>query len=399
MNIPQCRFCRSASGEIVLDLGRQPACDHFPPVNHPSPDPVYPLRLWLCASCGLAQLAEDGTTPEEPRGVEPAALIAQAQLAVQQVAEAGLLPPGASVAEYGSPHGGSWLDLLIGRGLRVANAAERADVVVDCFGLMHARDQHAALAERAARLTPGGTLLLQFHSLVSIVTGAQWNTVRHGHFAYYSTPALCGMLDSFDLGAVTAWRYDLYGGTVLLAGRRAVQPDRMVREVARAEVARGVSDFSRVRQLQVDASNSADAIVAFLRDTRAAGARVLGYGAASRAVVLLNRAGITSELLPGVVDASPAKHGRRIPGTGIPVLTPDSLLVERPDRVLLFVPDLLQEARQAWPEIERDGGHWVLLDPLPRLAPIADQSGSCGEHITSPAGAAGGAGRRTRGGN
>ncbi len=371
MNAPRCRFCRSSSGEIVLDLGRQPACDHFPPAAHPSPDPVYPLRLWLCADCGLAQLAEDGTIPEEPRGVEPAALVAQARQAVRQVAEAGLLPPGASVTEYGSPHGGSWLDLLIGRGLRTADAAQRADVVIDCFGLMHAPDQYDALAQRAAHLAPGGTLLLQFHSLASIVTGAQWNVVRHGHFAYYSTSALCRMLDSFGLGATTAWRFDLYGGTVLLAAHRAAQADRTVRELTHAEMSAGAHDPDRIQQLQVDASNSAEAIVEFLRDTRIAGRRVLGYGAASRAVVLLNRAGVTPELLPGVVDASPAKQGRRIPGTGIPVLSPDSLIVERPDRVVLFVPDLLDEVHRAWPEIEDEGGRWVLLDPVPRLAPVA----------------------------
>ena len=205
------------------------------------------------------------------------------------------------------------------------------------------------------------------------MTGAQWNVIRHGHFAYYSTPTLCGMLGSFGLGTSTAWRFDLYGGTVLLAGARAVPADRTVRAVIQAEVATGVGELDRVRQLQVNASSSAEAIVAFLCDTRASGYRVLGYGAASRAVVLLNRAGITPELLPGVVDASPAKHGRRIPGTGIPVLTPDSLIVERPDRVLLFVPDLLEEARQAWPEIESDGGRWVLLDPVPRLAPVTDR--------------------------
>ncbi len=371
MIAPPCRFCRSSSGEIVLDLGRQPACDHFPLMDHPAPDPVYPLRLWLCASCGLAQLAEDATTPEEPRGVEPAALVAQAREAVRQVTEAGLLPPGASVAEYGSPHGGSWLGLLSGKGLRIAGAAQRADVVFDCFGLMHVPDQQAALAERAARLAPGGTLLLQFHSLASIVTGAQWNAVRHGHFAYYSTSALCRMLDSFGLGVSTAWRFDLYGGTVLLAARRAAQADRTARELAQAEVIGGMGNVGRIRRLQVDSSNSADAIVAFLCDTRTAGQRVLGYGAAARAVVLLNRAGVTPELLPGVVDASPAKQGRRIPGTGIPVLPPDSLIGERPDRVLLFVPDLLEEVRQAWPEVEGSGGRWVLLDPVPRLAPVA----------------------------
>jgi hypothetical protein len=326
-------------------------------------------------------------------------LVAQAREAVRQVAEAGLLSPGASVIEYGSPHGGSWLDLLIGRGLRTADAAERADVVLDCFGLMHAPDQYAALAERATRLAPGGTLLLQFHSLASIVTGAQWNAVRHGHFAYYSVPAMCGMLEAFDLRVTSAWRFDLYGGTVLLAARRAAQADPVVRELVQAELMGGVDNASRVKRLQEDSVNSADAIVALLQDARAAGHRVLGYGAASRAVVLLNRAGVGPELLSGVVDASPAKQGCRIPGVGIPVLPPDSLIVERPDRVLLFVSDLLEEVRQAWPEIERGGGRWVLLDPLPRLVPVAEPGGGGCRHIEPPTAAAGQAECRKSGGD
>src|SRR5205823_2528121 len=113
-----CRACRSRDGQIVLDLGQQPACDYFPSASDPGPDPEYPLQMWLCASCGLAQLAADPTAAEEPRGAEPAALVAQAADAVSRVADAGLLPGGATVAEFGSPHGGSWLDLLAGRGLR-----------------------------------------------------------------------------------------------------------------------------------------------------------------------------------------------------------------------------------------------------------------------------------------
>ena len=106
------------AGHVVLDLGAQPACDYFPAVDDPGPDPVYPLQMWLCSSCGLAQLLHDPTVPEEPRGTEPAALVAQAADAVARAAAAGLLPAGKRVAEYGSPHGGSWLDLLTARGLR-----------------------------------------------------------------------------------------------------------------------------------------------------------------------------------------------------------------------------------------------------------------------------------------
>src|SRR4249919_797790 len=104
-----CRACGGSAGYLVLDLGEQPACDYFPRRDDPGPDPVYPLQMWLCSSCGLAQLLADRT--------EPAALIAQAADAVEWVTAAGFLPDHGVVAEYGSPHGGSWLGLLTARGL------------------------------------------------------------------------------------------------------------------------------------------------------------------------------------------------------------------------------------------------------------------------------------------
>src|ERR1700744_170116 len=113
----ECRACRGRAGEFVLDMATQPASDYFAKYDEPGPDPVYPLQMWLCASCGLAQLMADPTVPEEPRGAEPAALVAQAGDAVSRIATAGLLRSGSRVAEYGSPHGGSWLGLLKDRGL------------------------------------------------------------------------------------------------------------------------------------------------------------------------------------------------------------------------------------------------------------------------------------------
>jgi hypothetical protein len=78
---------------------------------------------------------------------------------------------------------------------------------------------------------------------------------------------------------------------------------------------------------------------------------VLGYGAAARAVVLLNRAGIDKDLLPAVVDGSTRKWGKRIPGTRIPVISPTELTASRPDVVLVFVPELLRELRAAHVEL------------------------------------------------
>ena len=362
-----CRACRGPAGHLVLNLGEQPACDYFPRRDDPGPDPVYPLQMWLCSSCGLAQLLADPTVAEEPKGTEPAALVTQAADAVNRVARAGLLPEKGVVVEYGSPHGGSWLGLIADRGLVPADRG-RANVIIDCFGLMHAADQHQALAERAARVAPGGVLLLQYHALSTIIRHGQWNALRHGHFAYYSTTALTAMLAAVGFSPRTAWQFDLYGGTVLLAagrdGEEAAGPDEAVRVLLADDAQVGVRDPGTFTGLQRDVSSHAKALHDWLAAERSAGRDVLGYGAASRAVALLCHAQVDRSLLPAVVDASPGKQGLRMPGTDIPVADPAQLAASRPASVVLFVPDLLAEVRDAYPEVENAGGRWVDAETL-----------------------------------
>jgi hypothetical protein len=165
-----------------------------------------------------------------------------------------------------------------------------------------------------------------------------------------------------------AWRFDLYGGTVLLAATRAEDggeaPDTSVLDLEAEEAALGVEDPARVRTLQDSAVSRAEALHRWLAEQRAAGARVFGYGAASRAVALLCRAGVDRTLLPAVADASPAKQGRRMPATDIPVVAPGDLVAAHPDAVALFLPDLLPELRATLPEVEAAGARWVDVEAL-----------------------------------
>jgi SAM-dependent methyltransferase len=355
-----CRFCGSAEGFLAIDLGDQPACEYFPPLADRTDDPLAPLRLWLCAKCGLAQLADDAALPDEPEGVEPAALGEQRRAAVAAVRAAGLLPDAGTLAEGATPHGGSWRAELAAVGLTDAPDGERADVVVDgSFGLMHATDQAAALERLVDRLAPGGTLLFQFHSLAAMLRERQWNMVRHGHNAYYSLPVVRDMLATSGLVVRRAWQFPLYGGTVLVAATREGEPDAGVADLVAAELAAGVLDPAALRALGDEVGASGRALRALAEEARASGRPLYGYSAASRAVALLRVAGIDSDLLAGVADASPGKQGRRMPGTRVPVISPADLVAAHPAQVLLFVPDLLPEVRRALPEVEAAGGRWV----------------------------------------
>lgn len=352
-----CRGCGKSDLTRVLDLGKVPAADHFPLAADPVrvQEASHPLAMNLCGACGLAQLAEDDTVTDEPRGIEPKALRNQAVEAIARVAAAGWLC-GGTVLEFGSPHGGTWIPLLTERGFRSVTSS--ADVVLDCFGIMHEPDQRAAFQRRTELTNPGGVLLLQFHSIAAIIGNGQWNALRHGHFAYYSLTSLTRLLGVVGLRVATAWEFGLYGGTVLIAAVHGQgRHDESVQRILDREDALGITTSSAVGVLQHHADRHAESLRSWLEAERSAGHTVCAYGAASRAVALFSRARIDTRLLTAVADASPAKQGRRMPGTDIPIISPNALAAANPDRVLLTLPDLLPEVSARYPEFD---GRWQL---------------------------------------
>ena len=243
-------------------------------------------------------------------------------------------------------------------GARLQDSSWRADVVLDCFGIMHEPDQRSAFVRRAQVTHIDGVLLLQYHSIVTIVGQGQWNALRHGHFAYYSLTTLMRLLGAVGMRVVAAWEFDLYGGTVLLAAVHGeAEPDESVLRILAAEDALGITSPRVVGCLQRRADQHAESLRSWLEEEAKAGRSVLGYGAASRAVALFSRAGIDSRLLPAVADASPAKQGRRMPGTDIRIVSPNELLDAKPDRVFLTLPDLLPEVSSRFPELD---GRWKI---------------------------------------
>lgn len=369
MTTPPCCACRSPRTTLVLDLGTVPPADVFPERSDPGPDPSSPLAMMLCADCALAQIVHDDTAPEVPLGVEPHALVEQAEAAVSAAASSGWLPAqgaGSTVREFPSPHGGTWVPLLTERGYVVAEATTAADVVLDSFGVMHEADQQAAWQARADATSGDGTLLVQVHTLAAIVRAGQWTSLRHGHAAYYSLTSLRRLLAAVGMSVVDAQTFPLYGssapgtetdGTLLVAARHGEHSaSERVEQIMAAETRLGVADPTALASLQDRVDGDAQRLRDWLTTLRDAGTSVMAYGAASRTVALFALARLDHGLVAAVADGSPAKQGRRMPATDIPIVSPDDLVAASPDRVYVTLPDLEPELRHAWPQL---AGRWI----------------------------------------
>jgi hypothetical protein len=375
-----CRSCRAPLTEQVLDLGRQPASDSFPPADSDVEETRWPLTLWLCSRCALVQLGVDPSLPEAPLAVESETMRRHAAHAGAAVLEQFGLHPGATVTEAASHHGGSWLPHLVAAGLRSLplSADGQADLVVDVHGLAHAPDTDAALAAHARRLRPDGRLVLEFHHLLPLLRDGQFDTVRHGHPVYLSLLALGPALARHGLAVTSVLQSSAYGGSLRVTARFAdlgVAPDASVSRVLHAERQAGVDQAQALRELQAQAGRTERALRDYLVAARAAGRVVLAYGAPSKASVLLCSSDIGAELLPFTADLSPAKQGRRLPGCAVPIRSPEELLAARPDEVLILTWDIAQEVAEQLAVVASWGGRFLVPLPEPHLLPAAGPDG------------------------
>ena len=325
-----CRGCGKAELTRVLDLGKVPAADYFPFATDPvrAEEASHALAMDVCCVCGLAQLADDDTVADEPRGVEPQALKDQAEDGNPAGRRVGL-----AAWEYRPRvrQPTRWhVDPATRRTWVHYRRRRRRTWCWTVSASCTNRDQRGAFERRARVTAPDGVLLLQYHSIVTIVEQGQWNALRHGHFAYYSLTALMHLLGAVGMRVATAWEFDLYGGTVLVAAvHGAAEPDESVQRILATEEALGVTNPDCICRLQHNADQHVDSLRNWLEEEAEAGRTVLGYGAASRAVALFSRAGLNADLLAAVADASLAKQGRRMPGTDIPIVSPDELLAAK----------------------------------------------------------------------
>lgn len=377
----RCRGCGSADVTRVVDLGAQPGSDHFPSVTSSANDPRWPLELWLCGRCTLVQLGPvEPRLPEPPLAVESATSLAHAEASVRDLVRDFPELAGAAVVEFDSHHGGSWLRHLTAAGCRTAGESERARLVVDVHGLAHEPEIGPALRRRVERLSPGGLLIMEFHHLRPLVVQNQFDTVRHGHWSYLSLGALRRLAAPLGLAVVSVRQVPLFGGSLQVVLRRersgetADEVDASVKAVLEDEAAAGLHDPERLAGLQSAAYRSGAALRDYLAAQRDEGRTVLGYGAPSKAAVLLDISEVGPDLLPFTVDAATGKHGRRIPGCGVPIHPVDDLRAARPDVVLVLTWDIADEVIS---HLEADGGwgaNYLVPMPAPHAVPITPET-------------------------
>ncbi len=403
-----CRFCAAPLNRVLIDLGCTPLANALvsPEAAALGPDPVWPLVVRVCEACWLVQ-ADDAARPEVLfadypyfSSVSSSWVAHAARFAAEAIDRFGLAP-GARVVEVASNDGyllqhfaAAGMDVLgiepaaniarvaVSRGIAtecrffglaaaqdLAARGVRADLLVANNVLAHVPDPGGFLAGVAALLAADGVASFEFPHLLRLLAGIQFDTIYHEHFSYLSLLAVERMLARAGLRAFDVQGLDTHGGSLRVfachaGARRVAQPGlTMLRaQEAAAGLHRpfGYHDFApRAEAVQYG-------VRSFLGCAAASGRRVAGYGAAAKGATLLNTSGITAPLLPRVADRSAAKQGRLLPGCRIPIVTPDALLADPPDDLLILPWNLAAEVSREMAALRHAGTRFWAAVPQMR---------------------------------
>jgi SAM-dependent methyltransferase len=403
---PSCRSCGAPSVVRILSLGRTPLANALvEPEGAGQPEPEYPLDLAFCRQCTLLQL-EESVPPESlfstyvyfssfsdsmvrhaaeiaarlihDRRLGAGALVIEVAsndgYLLQHYQRAGIpvlgIEPAANIAEVASGRGVPTRCEFFGRSLAegLAAAGTRADVLHANNVLAHVPDLNGVVAGFRLVLAPHGVAVVEVPYARDMLERCEFDTIYHEHLCYFTLTALDRLFSRNELLVYDVERLEIHGGSLrLFAGHpSAVSRSERVQEVLREERTWvGKVEYYEGFARRVGALRSS--LRELLGQLKASGKRIAAYGAAAKGSTLLNYCGIDAGTIDFVVDRSPHKQGRYMPGVRIPIADPSELLASMPDYVLLLTWNFADEILQQQAEYRSRGGRFIVPVPAVRI--------------------------------
>lgn len=400
-----CRHCSFLLEHTFLDLGFAPPSNaYLSQADLSNPEKYYPLKVKICTQCWLAQ-TEDYTQADELFSSEYAYFsststgwLAHAALYAHKISNmlglgahsyvieiasndgyllrnfvaAGIpclgVEPTASTAAAAEKLGIPVLREFFGQSLAqgLSSSGKQADLIIGNNVYAHVPDINDFTKGLKSVLKLGGTITLEFPHLMRLIEHVQFDTVYHEHFSYLSLDSVNKIFQSAGLRIWDVEQLSTHGGSIRVYGCHeddVRSTTDAVRQLLALEEVSGLKDIETYKKFQAKADKIKNELLKFLIEQKQLGKKVAAYGAAAKGNTLLNYAGVKPDLLSFVSDASVAKQGKYMPGSHIPILSPEALTSYAPDYVLILPWNIAEEVVQQNSDLLEKGVRFVTAVP------------------------------------
>ncbi len=403
-----CRFCGAALTHEFIDLANAPPSNSFLTEEQLNePEVFYPLKLYVCNSCFLVQIDEYKKSGAifnsgyvyyssfsrtwlahakryaemmigkfgydcNSRVVE---IASNDGYLLQYFHERGIpvlgIEPAEGTAAEARKKGIETTVDFFGRKLarHLADTDKKADLLIGNNVLAHVPDINDFVAGLKIALKPSGIITMEFPHLMRLIDNCQFDTIYHEHFSYLSFMTVKTIFNHHGLDLFDVEELPTHGGSLRIFAGHAENRTRKISEridaLLEKETARGLGALDCYRGFQEKADSIKCELLGFLIEQKKHNKKVAAYGAAAKGNTLLNYCGVRNDLVAFVVDASPHKQGKYLPGSHIPVVNEEDIKKHKPDYVLVLPWNIKEEIMEQLNYIREWNGRFVTA--IPRL--------------------------------
>jgi hypothetical protein len=407
-NYPQCRNCGTALKHVFLDLiNCPPANDMLDEHQLQEPEIFYPFKILICDKCFLVQVNQvrntdtifnekyayfssyssswlDHAKKYADMMVDRFGLNANSQI-IELASNDGYLlqyfkeynipvlgvEPTANTAEVAISRGIDTIIDFFGTDFAqklVSHQNIRADLVLGNNVLNHLPDINDFVEGVRIVLKDTGVATFEFPHLMNLVDECQFDTIYHEHFSYLSFTVVNGIFKNHGLKIFDVQELPTHGGSLrVFAGHEGDNSKKIsstIEKMLTREEKAGMNHLSYYSDFQQRVDEIKYEVLKFLIGVHMKNKKVVGYGAATKGVTLLNYCGIKgTDLIQLIADASPHKWNRYLPASHIPVLHPQSISGYKPDYVIILPWNLKDEICGQLHYIREWGGKFVTFIP------------------------------------
>jgi len=406
--VTHCRACGGRLAVTMADLGMQPPSNAFlDPAAASREEKRYPLRARVCGECMLVQVDYDVAREElfgdyvyfssysddwlaharrycdmarRRFGLGGESLVVELAsndgYLLRNFVQAGIpvlgIDPSASVARAAERVAVPTLVEFFGAQLaeRLAREGRLADLIVANNVLAHVPQINDFVAGIARLLKPRGTATIEFPHLLTLIERVAFDTIYHEHYSYLSLHSIERVFARHGLCLFDAQQLPTHGGSLRVfaahAQRADLAPSATLVTLRAREDEAGLARLETYTRFAERVEACRRALLDFLAAAKREGKSVAAYGAAAKGNTLLNFCGARPADIAMVADRNPHKQSKLLPGTHIPVVSPEELMRARPDYVLILPWNLESEIRRQLAGIKAWGGRFVI--PIPSVA-------------------------------
>ncbi|HAK74141.1 MAG TPA: SAM-dependent methyltransferase [Sporomusaceae bacterium] len=403
----QCRFCKSELKNSLVSLGASPLSNRFLKATELNRmEPYYPLEVYVCSECFLVQLDEF----ESPQNIftdysyfssYSASWLKHCEKYVDSMVDFLKLDANSKVIEIASNDGyllqyfikANIPSLGIEPARNVAEVAKekgiptetaffgiktannliskgiQADLLLGNNVLAHVPDINDFVRGMKIVLKPQGVITMEFPHLMKLIEQVQFDTIYHEHFSYFSFLSVERIFRQHGLVIFDVEELSTHGGSLRIYARHEEDTSRIetkkVGKLRDLEELKGYGDLAHYLKFAPKVREIKREILKFLILAKEEGKTIVGYGAPAKGNTLLNYCGIRTDFLEYTVDRSPYKQGNFLPGTRIPIESPEKIYLTRPDYVLILPWNIKEEIMEQLSFIREWNGKFII--PIPHL--------------------------------